>query len=402
MAKRPTLYAPRGEGGRHATWLELFFDLVFVLAIAELTRYLHDHLTVGGFLGFLFLFVPVWGTWMGYTYYADLFDVDGPAYRVAMLAAMLLSIALAVSVYGALDGGSSGFVAAYVALRLLLVGLYAWAWRHAREVSPLCARYVAGFSVGALVWGVSLLVPEPARYGLWVLGIILVEIATPFFAQLTVLEELPFQVSHLPERLGLFTLIVLGESIVVTGLGVAGTQWAVGSVVVAALGFAAVGSLWWLYFDRVDESAVERAYTGGVRELLIGFAWAYGHLFVYAGLAAIAVGIELAIGEATDAALGGGTSAALCGGVALYLLAITTVQPLSPPPLPKSALAARLVVAAFALALALAGIVLPPPVLVGLLALALAGLTAFEVVYARQSSGTSGTIAPRRRAGKVS
>jgi hypothetical protein len=84
---------------------------------------------------FLFLLVPVWGTWMGYTYYADLLDVDGPAYRVAML----LSIALAVSVYGALDGGSSGFVAAYVAL---LIGLYAWAWRHAREIRPLCARYV--------------------------------------------------------------------------------------------------------------------------------------------------------------------------------------------------------------------------------------------------------------------
>jgi hypothetical protein len=62
-----------------------------------MTRYLHDHLTVGGFLGFLFLFVPVWRTWMGYTYYADLFDVDGPAYRVAML----LSIALAVSIHGA-------------------------------------------------------------------------------------------------------------------------------------------------------------------------------------------------------------------------------------------------------------------------------------------------------------
>ena len=107
---------------------------MFVLAIAELTHYLHDHLTVGGFLGFLFLFVPVWGTWMGYTYYADLFDVDGPAYRVTMLLAMLVSIALAMSIHGALDGGSSGFVAACVALRMLLVGLYAWAWRHAREV----------------------------------------------------------------------------------------------------------------------------------------------------------------------------------------------------------------------------------------------------------------------------
>jgi low temperature requirement protein LtrA len=142
----------------------------------------------------------------------------------------------------------------------------------------------------------------------------------------------------------------------------------------------------------VDESAVERAYTGGVRELLVGFAWAYGHLLVYAGLAATAVGIELAIGEATDAALGGGTRAALCGGVALYLLAITIVHPLSPPALPKSALAARLVVAAFALALAGSG--LSPPVLVGLLALALAGLTAFEVTWVGKPGEEPGAPLP--------
>ena len=65
-------------GERHATWLELFFDLVFVLAIAELAHYLHDHLTPGGFLGFAFLFVPVWSAWMGFTYYADLFESTAP------------------------------------------------------------------------------------------------------------------------------------------------------------------------------------------------------------------------------------------------------------------------------------------------------------------------------------
>ena len=129
MAKRPTLYALHREGGRHATWLELFFDLVFVLAIAELTHYLHGHLTVGGFLGFAFLFLPVWLVWSNFSYYVDLFEVDSPFYRVTMLAAMLFSIALAVNVHGALDGGSAGFAAAYVALRVLLIGLYAWAWR---------------------------------------------------------------------------------------------------------------------------------------------------------------------------------------------------------------------------------------------------------------------------------
>ena len=208
------------------------------------------------------------------------------------------------------------------------------------------------------------------------------------------LDGLPVQVSHLPERLGLFTIIVLGESVVVTGVGVADTEWAVRSVVVAVLGFAAVGCLWWLYFDRVDESAVERAYTGGMRELLVGFAWAYGHLFIYAGLAATAVGIEFAIEDATHASLAGGVRAVLCGGVALYLLALTIVQPLSPPPLPSSALATRFMVAALALALAVAGSAISPVVLVGLLALALSGLTAFEVAWVGQLGEEPGSLFP--------
>ncbi len=400
MAKRPTLYASRGGEGRHATWLELFFDLVFVLAIAELAHYLHDHLTVGGFLGFGFLFLPVWLVWSNFSYYADLFDVDGALYRVTMLAAMLVSIALAVNVYGALDGGSADFAAAYVTLRALLIGLYAWAWRCVEETRALASWHIAGFSAGALIWGASLLVPEPARYWVWGLGL-LVEMSTPVLAQFLVLEDAPIQTSHLPERFGLFTIVVLGESILVTGVGVSDTTWAAGSLAVAVLGFVAVGCLWWLYFDHVvDESAVEHAFTHGVRELLVGFSWAYGHLAVYAGLTATAVGIEFAIGGAMDPTLGSGARAALCGGVALYLLAITVLHPLAPRPFSKSALAARLVVAAFALALALAGGTLSPPVLVGLLALALAGLTVFEVAYVGRLAGAFGVSAPRRWARK--
>ena len=124
--RRPTLYVAR-DGPRRATWLELFFDLVFVLAIAELAHLLHDDPSPGGFLRFAFLFVPVWWAWSGFTYYADLFDVDGPAYRVAMLAAMLASIALALNVRDAFAGGSADFAATYLGLRALLVGLYAWA-----------------------------------------------------------------------------------------------------------------------------------------------------------------------------------------------------------------------------------------------------------------------------------
>jgi len=388
------LYASSG-GGRHATWLELFFDLVFVLAIAELARYLHDHLTVAGFLGFTFLFLPVWLVWSNFSYYADLFDVDGPLYRVTMLLAMLFSIALAVNIYGALDGGSAGFAASYMALRVLLVGLYAWAWRWVEETRELVTWHIAGFSAGALVWAASLLVPEPARYWVWGLGL-LVEMATPILAQFLVLDDAPVQRSHLPERFGLFTIVLLGESVLVTGVGVSDTAWATGSVVVAVLGFAAVGCLWWLYFDHVvDESAVEHAFTNGVRELLVGFSWAYLHLAIYTGLAATAVGIEFAIERAADPELGSGARVALCGGIGLYLLAASALHPLSPQPFPTTALAARLAVAAFALVLALAGGEISPLMIVGLLTLSLVALTAFEAGWIEQPGG--GLRIPLRR-----
>lgn len=393
MPHRPILYASRDEP-RHATWLELFFDLVFVLAIAELAHYLHDHLTVTGFLGFVFLFLPVWLVWSNYTYYADLFDIDSPLYRIAMLTAMLLSVALAVTIPDALGRGSTEFAVAYLALRILLVGLYAWAWLHSSEVRPVVGRHVMGFSAGIVVWSISLLAPESIRFWIWGIGL-LVEFATPVFAQLVGLRGGPVQVSHLPERFGLFTIVVLGESIVVTGVGVRDSAWTPGSIAVASLGFTAVGAVWWLYFDRVlHESEVERAFRSGIGRLLVGFAWVYGHLVLYIALAVTAVGIELTIGEATEPRPERGSLIALCAGFGVSLLAITAVHGLSPPPLRKNALIARLLTVGFLLALILAGAAVSPLVVMGLAALALIGLTVFEVSAAGQAAAdTRPTIA---------
>jgi low temperature requirement protein LtrA len=387
-----------GEGDRHATWLELFFDLVFVLAIAELADYLHEHLTVAGVLGFVLLVLPVWLVWSNFSYFADLFEVDGPLYRVAMLAAMLLSIALAVSVHGALHGGSAAFAIAYVALRVLLIALWVWAWRRVERSRPVAARHVGGFLVGALIWAASLLVSPPGRFWVWGLGLV-VELATPVLTQLAVLASPPIQLSHLPERFGLFTIIVLGESVVVTGLSVADTTWATESVLVAAFGFAVVGCLWWLYFDDVvDAGAVERAFTGGVRDLLTGFAWAYGHLVIYVGLAATAVGIELAIDGTAGAALHGGDRAVLAGGVGVYLVAITALNPLVLRAASGTSVAARLGAVVLILVLAIVGGALRPAVFVGLLASLLIALTATEVV--RRSRPDRGDESVRERPGE--
>ncbi|MGH3147381.1 MAG: low temperature requirement protein A [Rubrobacter sp.] len=384
MSRRAPRLRVGEEDGRHATWLELFFDLVFVVAIAALAGLLHDDLSLGGFLTFSLLFVPVGWAWMSFAYYADQFDTDDALFRVAMLGAMVASAALAVNVSDALGEDSVVFVAANVALRVLLVGLYAWAWRNAAEARPMSLRYGSAFVVGAVIWSVSLLAPEPVRYGLWALAL-LVEMGTPVLGYSTV-RSVPGHASHMPERFGLFTLIVLGESVVVITAPLVDTSWRPGSVLVAILGFVMAACIWWLYFDRVDDRAIAQSFTGGVGGVVRSHVWGYGHLAVWAGIAAASVGVEFAILEALEPNLAPGPRTALCGGLALYLLSASTIQLATPRSLGNREVAARLTVIVACAALVPLGAYLGTPVLVGVLALTLVGLTLFENRVAERSA----------------
>ncbi len=122
--RRPQLLRDFTEENRTSTWLELFFDLCFVVAVAALARRLHDDPTVAGALRFAGLFVPVWWAWMNFTWYATAFDNDDVLYRTTLLGAMLCTLWLAASIEGVYEGRSFSFVLAYVALKLLLVGLF--------------------------------------------------------------------------------------------------------------------------------------------------------------------------------------------------------------------------------------------------------------------------------------
>src|SRR5919106_5989069 len=153
-----TLEADQGE--RHATWLELFFDLVFVISIAEVVHTLEDYRTLGDFLGTAGLFVAVWWAWVGYTVYADRFDTDDLLHRALVLAGMLAVIAMALSVHDALHGGAARFALAFVAVRGIVLLLNARARRHAAAARPLLNLFLIAFSVGASLWLVSLLLPE--------------------------------------------------------------------------------------------------------------------------------------------------------------------------------------------------------------------------------------------------
>ncbi|MBA3365325.1 MAG: low temperature requirement protein A [Actinobacteria bacterium] len=167
-----------GEDDRRATWLELFFDLVFVAAVAELSLNLIDDPSLGGLLGYLGLFVPVWWAWMGFTFYANRFDSDDLAYRLLTLAGMFAVAALATTVHGALDDGQLGFTIAYVSIRCALLFLYGRAIVHVEVGRRLAAWYFTVFGFAVLIWTASLLFGGPLRYWLWALALAL-EIGAP-------------------------------------------------------------------------------------------------------------------------------------------------------------------------------------------------------------------------------
>jgi low temperature requirement protein LtrA len=304
-----TLDADQGE--RHATWLELFFDLVFVISIAEIVHTLEDYRGLGDFLGTAGLFVAVWWAWIGYTVYADRFDTDDLLHRALVLAGMLAVIAMALSLHDALHGGADQFALAFVAVRGIVLLLNARARRHAAAARPLLNLYLVAFSVGASLWLISVFVPEPARYVLWGVALV-IELSAPWVGRRQI-ERAPIHASHLVERFGLFTLIVLGESVISVAQGAAEVRWTAATVAAAAGGFLAVAGLWWLYFDRIDD--------GTIRSVLQGLTWNYAHLPLLAGLVSVAVGTEFAVREAATGTLERSTTLALGGGTALYLLA---------------------------------------------------------------------------------
>lgn len=282
------------EDRRHATWLELFFDLVFVVAVARLAALLHHDHDVTGVLTFVGLFVPVWWAWISFSYYADLFDEDRTLDRLAQLLAMLGAAVVAVSLgHGVADDGDL-YAGAFGAMFLLLTGLYAHAGRAVPEARQLCRWYVAGSATGATLWLASLAVPTPGRYWLWGVAVVANALLSGPIAYARVTSP-PRQVSHMPERFGLFTLVVLGESVLAVVNGIEATEWRAASVVTAVAGFVIAASIWWVYFGAFHEDAIDRALAEGRHAQIRSFLYGYGHLAVYAAIAATGVGVQMAI-----------------------------------------------------------------------------------------------------------
>jgi low temperature requirement protein LtrA len=374
LLRPPKLRTREGveQDERHATWTELFFDLVFVAAIAELGRVLfHDH-SLDGVLRMAGLFVPVWWVWIGYTLYADRFDSDDAVFRGLMFGGMLGSGALAINVHFAAAGSSEGFAISYVCVRVVLIALYDRARRHVPEARPLVVRYMRGFSVSAALWLVSLAFQGTARYVIWAIAMT-IDIGTPVTMPPRVYRALPVHQSHLPERFGLFILIVLGETVVSVTAASADIHWTLDAGLVAAFAFAAVACLWWIYFDLLDLGAIRGASFYAFQ------LYFYGHLPLLIGLTGVGAGTKLAIAHATADGLSGGERATLVGGMALSIGLLAAMEGVAKGGLDR-VLVGRGAAALALLLLALAGGGIAPVLLVALMLAVVAGELVSELL----------------------
>jgi low temperature requirement protein LtrA len=308
---------------RSASRLELFLDLAYVLVVAELAGAFAADLTWHGAAVFAAMFTVTWWSWVTITLYANRFDTDDVLYRLAKLAGAFGVAVMAAAASDPTGAETTAFTVGYLVTRVLLLGLYARAWRHVRQARTTVSVYLAGTAAGAVMWAVSLLVPAPATFVLWGLGLAL-EAAAPLVATRAG-DNAPLHVEHLPERFGLFVILVLGESIASVVAGMHDTHWNPTSVFVAAVGFTIAAALWWNYFD-IGDAAGRDQLTSDDRPQRTGNPdrYAYGHLPLTLGLAAVGVGIEQYIVHPVGELTPGGRWA-LCAGAALFFVGTAVV-----------------------------------------------------------------------------
>ena len=324
MILPPRLRSEHGlEAGRRVTWLELFFDLVFVAAVAQVGIHLRDDYSLGGLLRFSFLFLLIWWAWLGHTTFSTRFDTDDLVQRALTWLQMFLVAVMAINATGALDSrDSAGFAAAYSVMRFILVAQYIRA-RRIRQARALTIRYAGSCGVAAALWLVSALVPAPERFWIWALALA-IDVLTPLVTTRH-LVSVPHDAAHLPERYGLFSIILLGESMVavMTGMG-RQEYWSPGAAASAILGMALVFTIWWWYFDGVE--AVGERMIRSTRDAVRFHVWSYAHLPLYLAIAVAGVGIEHVIVTATTAPLHATEGWILCAAMATLMVAIVVID----------------------------------------------------------------------------
>jgi low temperature requirement protein LtrA len=308
---------------QRATNLELFFDLVFVFAVTQLSHLLGSHLTFTGAAQTALLLLVTWWAWVYTTWMTNWFDPDLPAVRCLLIAVMLASLAMAIAIPHAFGDRAVMFALGYGSLQVIRNAFVVWATNRGSQLHGAFVRILAWSIAVALLWLLGALLDGGARAAVWTIALV-IDYAGPaagYWVPVmgrSLSGEWEIEGAHFAERFQLFIIIALGESIVVTGATASGLQIDAAQAAAIGVSFLTSAALWWLYFDFVATIAQRRLATSDESGALARDAYTYIHTLMVAGIIVAAVGDAVLIrhpgGHATGAQL-----AALAGGPALYL-----------------------------------------------------------------------------------
>ncbi|HEY7830494.1 MAG TPA: low temperature requirement protein A [Solirubrobacteraceae bacterium] len=362
------------------TPLELFFDLVFVLALTQCTTLMAHPTLMGhgtpawkGLVEGLLVLGMLWWSWVGYAWLTSVVDPEEGTVRLVMFAAMAAFLIAALCVPGAFGSEALLFACAYAAVRSAHIMLFMLASRQDEALRRSVIGLAGSTAIGAGLLFVAAFTDGGVQLGLWGLALVL-DAGGPYLFGADGWRLVP---GHFAERHGLIVIIALGESIVAIGVG-AQHQIDAGIVVAAVLGVVVAAALWWVYFDVtaiVAERRLSRAEPGRERNEIARDSYSYLHFLMVAGIALLAFGLKVTLNDVGEH-LALIPAAALLGGAALYLLAhvlfrLRNMHTLS---------VWRLLCAVVLLALVPAAVRLPALATLGILAALLALLIAYEAL----------------------
>ncbi|KGQ20490.1 Membrane protein [Lysobacter dokdonensis DS-58] len=310
--------------------VELFFDLVFVFAVTQLSHTLVADLTPSGLAQVGLLLVGVWWVWINTSWVTNWLDPERIPVRAGLLALMLAWLGISVAIPKAFDSRGTLFAASYVAMQLGRTLFFLWAVRreplHRRRNFQ---RILIWLSLSSALWIAGAFATHDARFAWWAVALAIESIAPMAFFWVPVLgrstiEDWDVEGAHLAERCALFVIIALGESLLVTGMTFAAREWDWANSIGFANAVLGTILLWWIYFDTGAKRAVKRIETSDDPGREARSAYTYVHAIIVAGIIACAVSDELVIAHPDHApALG---LAIVLGGPVLYLVGNATFK----------------------------------------------------------------------------
>jgi low temperature requirement protein LtrA len=302
---------------QRVTPLELFFDLVFVFALTQVTLLMSDDTTWGGLARGLLVLAALWWAWTGYAWLTNTLEPEEGLVRAGMFAAMAAMLLVALTVPEAFDANAALFGVAYLLVRLLHLLLYAVAGKRDPDLLAAVLRFAPSALLSPAVILLAAAFDGRAQGALWILAL-----SVDYLGALRGRGQgWRVHPAHFAERHGLVVIVALGESIVSIGIGAAGEPVTEGIVAASVLGIVVISALWWAYFDvfAVMAEKMLSKLSGARRAAFARDYYSYLHLPMIAGIVLFALGLKKTL-DHVDEPLETVPAVALCGGLALYYL----------------------------------------------------------------------------------